>query len=163
EEIQSSNAELASHGIRVAGGQRPRAEHNVEFRGNGTSRGIAIGPIYRMENPLDLAVLEYTPRPNADAEENDLLQAVQLVRRDLEHKPQGLGDRFGPDFSAVFYTHIQILEDKGFVAKLRKAIQETGNARSALVEVLTAYRKTFSRIQDAYFRDRMMDVEDVGR
>ena len=163
EEIQSSNAELAQHGIRVAGGPHPRADHNVEFRGIGTSRGIAIGPVYRMENPLDLAVLEYTPRPSADAEESDLLQAIQLVRRDLDDNREELGDRFGPDFSAVFHTHIQILEDKGFVAKLRKSVHETGNARSALVEVLTAYRKTFSRIQDAYFRDRMMDVEDVGR
>ncbi|HKA16143.1 MAG TPA: phosphoenolpyruvate--protein phosphotransferase [Myxococcota bacterium] len=163
EEIQSSNAELASHGIRVAGGPRPRAEHNVEFRGIGTSRGIAIGTVYRMENPLDLAVLEYTPRPSADAEESDLLQAIQLVRRDLDDNREELGDRFGPDFSAVFHTHIQILEDKGFVAKLRKAVHETGNARNALVEVLSAYRKTFGRIEDAYFRDRMMDVEDVGR
>ncbi len=163
ESIQRSTAELASHGIRVTGSVRPRAEHNVEFRGIGTSRGIAIGPIYRMENPLDLAVIEYTPRPSADAEESDLLQAIQFVRRDLDDNREELGDRFGPDFSAVFHTHIQILEDKGFVAKLRKAVHETGNARSALVEVLSAYRKTFSRIQDAYFRDRMMDVEDVGR
>ena len=163
ESIQRSAAELASHGIRVAGTARPRAEHNVEFRGIGTSRGIAIGPVYRMENPLDLAVLEYTPRPSAEAEESDLLQAIQLVRRDLDDNREELGDRFGPDFSAVFHTHIQILEDKGFVAKLRKAVNETGNARNALVEVLAAYRKTFGRIQDAYFRDRMMDVEDVGR
>jgi phosphotransferase system, enzyme I, PtsP len=163
ESIERSSAQLASRGIRVAGGAHPRAEHNVEFRGTGTSRGIAIGPIYRMENPLDLAVLEYTPGANAAAEESDLLQAIQVVRRDLDDNREELGDRFGPDFSAVFHTHIQILEDKGFLAKLRKAVHETGNARNALVEVLAAYRKTFGRIEDAYFRERMMDVEDVGR
>ena len=132
EQIQRSAAELASHGIRVAGTPRPRADRNVEFRGIGTSRGIAIGPVYRMENPLDLAELEYAPRPSAEAEESDLLQAIQLVRRDLDDNREELGDRFGPDFSAVFHTHIQILEDKGFVAKLRKAVHETGNARTAL-------------------------------
>src|SRR4029450_6706820 len=116
-----------------------------------------------MENPLDLPPLESPPRPSAEAEESDLLQAIQLVRRDLDDNCEELGERFGPDFSSVFHTHIQILEDKGFVTKLRKAVNETGNARSALVEVLTAYRKTFGRIQDPYFRDRMMDVEDVGR
>ena len=163
ESIQRNSAVLASHGIRLVGSPRPRAERNVEFRGIGTARGIAIGPIYRMENPLDLAELEYTPRPSADAEESDLLQAIQLVRRDLDENREELGDRFGPDFSAVFHTHIQILEDKGFVAKLRKAVHDTGNARTALVEVIAAYRKTFGRIQDPYFRDRMMDVEDVGR
>ena len=29
--------------------------------------------------------------------------------------------------------------------------------------MLAAYNKTFARIEDPYFRDRMMDVEDVGR
>jgi phosphotransferase system, enzyme I, PtsP len=163
EQIQRSAAELASQGIRIAGTQRKRADRNVELRGIGTSRGIAIGPVYRMENPLDLAELEYTPRPSAEAEESDLLQAIQLARRDLDDNREELGDRFGPDFSAVFHTHIQILEDKGFVAKLRKAVLESGNARAALVDVISAYRKTFGRIQDAYFRERMMDVEDVGR
>ncbi len=163
EVMQRSSAELASHGIRVAAPPPPRAERNVEFRGTGTSRGIAIGRIYRMENPLDLAELQYEPRSSAEAEEVDLLQAIQLVRRDLDVDREELGDKYGPDFSAVFHTHIQILEDKGFVAKLRKAVHESGNARAALQQVLNAYRKTFGRIEDTYFRDRMVDVEDIGR
>src|SRR5262249_51556328 len=80
ESMQRSSAQLASQGIRVVGAPHPRADRNVEFRGIGTSRGIAIGPVYRMENPLDLAMLEYTPRPSTEAEESDLLQAIQLVR-----------------------------------------------------------------------------------
>jgi len=38
--------------------------------------------------------------------------------------------RFGPDFAAVFHTHIQILEDKGFVQKLERELARTGNASS---------------------------------
>jgi phosphotransferase system enzyme I (PtsP) len=163
EVMQRSSEELASHGIPVPGGRRARAERNVELRGLGTSRGVAIGPVYRMENPLDLAQLDYEPKANLDAEERDLLQALLVVRRDLDENREELGERFGPDFSAVFHTHIQILEDKGFVAKLRQAVRETGNACTALRNVLDAYRKTFGRVQDSYFRDRIMDIEDVGR
>ena len=71
--------------------------------------------------------------------------------------------RFGPDFAAVFHTHIQILEDKGFVAKLRAEVQQTRNALLALRNVLGAYRRTFEGIEDPYFRERADDVEDVGR
>jgi phosphotransferase system enzyme I (PtsP) len=163
EVIQRSSAELASHGIPVAIDTAPRGERNVEFRGIGTSRGIAIGRVYRLENPLDLAELEYEPKVSAEAEEEDLLQAIAVVRRDLDDNRDELGDRFGPDFSAVFHTHIQILEDKGFVSKLRQSVRESGNACTALQDVLAAYRKTFGRIQDAYFRDRIMDIEDIGR
>ena len=162
EVIQRSSAELASHGIPVPA-KAERAERNVEFRGIGTSRGVAIGRVYRLQNPLDLAELEYQPKDAADAEEADLLQAIAVVRRDLDDNREELGDKFGPEFSAVFHTHIQILEDKGFLSKLRQAVRETGNACAALQDVLSAYRKTFGRIKDPYFRDRIMDVEDVGR
>ena len=49
------------------------------------------------------------------------------------------------------------------MAKLREAVRSNGNAFLALRDVLDAYRKTFGRIEDPYFRDRMLDVEDVGR
>jgi phosphotransferase system enzyme I (PtsI) len=42
-------------------------------------------------------------------------------------------------------------------------VRERGNALEALREVLTAYRRTFDRIEDPYFRERAWDVEDVGR
>ena len=161
--IERTSVELASHGIPIARGPTPRAEQNVELKGLGTSRGIAIGPIYRMENPLDLAKLEYEPSASAEAEERDLIQAISTVRRDLDDNREELGDRFGPEFSAVFHTHIQILEDKGFVSKLRGEVERNGNASVALQNVLGAYRKTFGRIEDTYFRERMSDIEDIGR
>jgi phosphoenolpyruvate-protein phosphotransferase len=74
-----------------------------------------------------------------------------------------LASKFGLDLAAVFQTHIQILEDKGFVAKLREEALVTGNALEALTNVLAAYRKTFERIVNPYFRERVIDVEDVGQ
>jgi phosphotransferase system enzyme I (PtsP) len=163
ESMQRSTAELAQHGIRVSG-DRTRAPTTTSSSAGSARRAGSRSDRSTGWRTRSTSPCSSTRRgPSADAEESDLLQALTVVRRDLDDNREELGDRFGPDFSAVFHTHIQILEDKGFVAKLRKAVHETGNARSALVEVLTAYRKTFSRIQDAYFRDRMMDVEDVGR
>jgi phosphotransferase system enzyme I (PtsI) len=74
-----------------------------------------------------------------------------------------LGSKFGLDLAAVFQTHIQILEDKGFVAKLRKEALATGNALEALTNVIGTYRKTFQRMSDPYFRERVTDIEDVGQ
>ena len=135
----------------------------LELRGMGTVRGIAIGPVYRLEDPIDLANLDYKPSQSVDQEEKDLLRAIQEARHDLDNTRDELGDRFGPDFAAVFNTHIQILEDKGFIAKLRSEVRTGGSALGALVDVLAAYRRTFARVGDPYFRERMMDVEDVGR
>ncbi len=140
-----------------------REERNIEYRGIPTSRGIAIGTIYRLETPLDLERLHYTPNEDPKREVQELLDAIGEARRDLDGMREKLGSKFGLDLAAVFQTHIQILEDKGFVAKLRREALATGNALTALTNVIATYRKTFQRMSDPYFRERVNDIEDVGQ
>ena len=158
------NAELAMAGVPSPGSGQDRApEENIEFRGIAISRGVAIGSIYRLENPLDLQHLDYTPSSDPAQEVRDLMEAIGEARRELDGVRDELGSKFGLDLAAVFQTHIQILEDKGFVEKLRDEAMVTGNALDALKNVLAAYRQTFERIADPYFRERAVDVEDVGQ
>ncbi len=154
---------LARSGIPLASEAPSRALSNVELRGIPASRGVAIGPVHILEDPMDLARVEYTPNPDREQERRDLFDAVAQARRELDAQAADLGQRFGPEFAAVFTTHVQILEDKGFVRRLEEEVARTGNAFEALRAVLETYRQTFERIQDPYFRDRGLDVEDVGR
>jgi phosphotransferase system enzyme I (PtsP) len=140
-----------------------RAESNVELRGIATSRGVAIGPIYRVQNPVDLEQLDYVPKDSLPEERADMTIALAETRREIEEMREVLGERFGPEFAAVFHTQIQILEDKGFVQNLEQSITGTGNALTALRMVLDSYRETFERIEDPYFRERGADVIDVGQ
>jgi phosphotransferase system enzyme I (PtsP) len=140
-----------------------REERNIEHRGIPTSRGIAIGTIYRLETPLNLERLHYTPNKDPKREVEELMDAIGEARRELDGMREKLGSKFGLDLAAVFQTHIQILEDKGFVAKLRREVLATGNALTALTNVIGTYRKTFERMSDPYFRERVNDIEDVGQ
>jgi phosphotransferase system enzyme I (PtsP) len=163
EEQALDNITLARSGVPIAGARQPRAERNVELRGIATARGIAIGPVHKLAGAIDLDSIEYTPSPDRDQEERDLMRAIQEARRELDDIREEMGDQFGPDFAAVFHVHIQMLEDKGFVARLGEAVRRRGDALEALRDVLGAYRRTFDRIEDPYFRERAWDVEDVGR
>lgn len=152
-------ADLALSGLSLQG-ERPR---RIDLQGIPTSPGIAIGPVYRLEDPLDLALVEYAPNPDPTGEAADLERALAAARRELDDVREDVGERFGPEFAAVFNTHIQILEDHGFVTRLERAVARSANARDALREVLAAYRETFERIEDPYFRERALDLEDVVR
>lgn len=155
-------AELALSGVPLHDA-RPEPPRRINLQGIATSPGIAIGPIYRLEDPLDLAEVEYAPNPDAEGEARDLERAREAARRELDDVREEVGERFGPEFAAVFNTHIQILEDHGFVSRLDRAVAETRNARDALRQVLSAYRSTFEKIEDPYFRERSLDLEDVVR
>lgn len=136
---------------------------SIEHRGIAASRGIAIGPVYILEDPLDLDHLAYTPSDSSARELQDLMLAVTQAREELHEVREEVAQRFSPEFAAVFNTHIQILEDKGFIRRIEAAVDRTGNALEALRDVLNTYRQTFERIEDTYFRERGMDIEDVGR
>ncbi len=156
-------AELERIGLPVAGRKARREDRNVEFSGSPAARGIAIGPVFRLASALDLARLDYAPSDDPAQEERDLMRALHEARREIDDMRENIGERFGPEFEAVFHTHVQILEDKGFVAKLQEEVRRSGNALEALREVLGAYRKTFERLEVQYFRERVNDVEEVGR
>jgi phosphotransferase system, enzyme I, PtsP len=156
--------DLARAGIPMAGAARSvRPDQDFELRGTAASPGITIGPVYLLEDPLDLTKVEYTPSGDRAEERADLLRAVGAARRELDDVIEEVGGHFGPEFASVFNTHVQILEDKGFVGRLEALVDETGNALEAVRRVVAEYRALFARIEDEYFRDRGIDVEDVGR
>ena len=74
-----------------------------------------------------------------------------------------MGERFGPEFAAVFYTQMQMLEDQRFIQALDQALAPQANDHPPLLTLLDPYRTTFEHIEDPYFRERGADVQDVGQ
>jgi len=161
--VSDGEASLAAERSALEQRAPDRDKQNIEYRGIPTSRGIAIGTIYQLDTPLKLEQLHYAPSPDPKREVEELMDAISEARRELDGMREKLGSKFGLDLAAVFQTHIQILEDKGFVAKLRKEALSTGNALAALLNVIGTYRNTFQRMSDPYFRERVNDIEDVGQ
>ncbi|MEE3326237.1 MAG: GAF domain-containing protein [Myxococcota bacterium] len=93
-------------------GHHGRAEKNVELTGIPTSRGVAMGPVYRFGAPVDLDRVEYRPKSSKAEERSELLAALAEALGDIEETRDTVRVRFGPEFAAVFHAQIQILEDK---------------------------------------------------
>jgi phosphotransferase system enzyme I (PtsP) len=155
--------ELARSGLGAAGAVAEPAERERRIRGMPTSRGIALGPVYFLTDRVELDQVEYRPSPEPEAELHDLRGALEGALRELHDVRDDIGDRFGPDFAAVFNTHIQILEDKGLVRRLEEETRRGGDAFQAIRRVVAEYARMFAAIEDPYFRERGADVEDVGQ
>jgi len=156
--------EISSSGVvKTRAPKSPRAEKNVMLRGLATARGVAIGPVFRLDREMDLERIEYVPSQDLVQEQADIKEALSEARREIADMREVVRDRFGPEFAAVFHAQIQILEDKGFVQNVTQAVEQTHNARDALASVLETYRRTFDRIEDPYFRERGVDIADVGQ
>jgi phosphotransferase system enzyme I (PtsP) len=155
--------ELGRAGVGLGQEAPARAERNVRVQGIATSRGIAIGSVYFLGDAVALERVEYQPNADLEQERRDLRDALDEARRELHDLREDVGERFGADFSAVFNTHIQILEDKGFLTKLDEQTRETGSALAGVRGVLGEYAQMFAAIEDPFFRERGADVQDVGQ
>ena len=68
------------------------------------------------------------------------------------------------DVTALIFTaQILMLKDKGFRDSVFSLIREGVNPPQAIVKVVRDYVSKFSMIEDAYLREKIYDVKDVGR
>ncbi|MDA0839570.1 MAG: phosphoenolpyruvate--protein phosphotransferase [Planctomycetota bacterium] len=65
--------------------------------------------------------------------------------------------------SAIFHGHLLMLEDKGFRHRIEDVIDDGRRAEFAVEVVAELYKDRFSSFDDAYLRERVIDVEDIEK
>lgn len=132
------------------------------FSGIAASPGIAMGRLCIIDRRLAV-VSEYSISPDVVSYETArLIQAIEDTRIELESLKSRLSETTGEDHLFFIETHQMILADERLVTETAEIIKVSLiNAEGALRRTLHRYRETFSRIDDAYLRERINDVETV--
>lgn len=134
----------------------------LALHGTGVSDGIAIGRAYVLQRDLP-EIPEYTVASHQiDAEIERLNQAVVAARRQLrairEHIPAS-----APAEAASFLdAHLLILDDKMLVPSAADTVRhERRNAEWALRVQSERLSEIFEKMDDAYLRNKRVDVNQV--
>ena len=133
--------------------------------GIATARGLAAGPVFLYRGDGDIPVPEYVVEPGREGDElMRLRRAVTETRRDLEALLSVLRERTGRADVRVFECHMMILEDPVLLGEIERGITEGHvNAEAAVKAAAAKTRAKFERMNDAYFRERVRDFDDVER
>ncbi|HEY4308499.1 MAG TPA: phosphoenolpyruvate--protein phosphotransferase [Pirellulales bacterium] len=131
-------------------------------KGIGVSPGVVIGKAYCIHE------IFVNPKTRRLAEDKIFaeLRRFELARErtaaDLRALHQKVATQVGAEQAAVFRAHETILHDPAFTAKVRERIVDQREAAPAALEhVLAAYTALFTRMDDEYLRERLVDVRDV--
>ena len=95
--------------------------------------------------------------------EADLHRAMEETERQLGDLQVKLEATLLDMTGLIFTAQILMLKDKGFTDSIFSLIRGGVNPPQAIVEVVHDYVSKFSRIEDAYLREKIYDVKDVGR
>jgi phosphoenolpyruvate-protein phosphotransferase len=132
------------------------------IKGIGASEGIAIAPTFWYLP--ELPPIERRKVDQIDVETQRLASAIAKVDTDLMELKTQLEKEIGHEKAAIFEAHRMILSDKAFVGRAHEIISNDQiNAEAAVNSVMHEFRQTFEAMEDEYFRERAMDVVDVGR
>ncbi len=135
------------------------------MHGLATARGLAAGPVFVYRGDGDIPIPEYIVEEGCvDAERARLDSSIAAIRVDLEKMIETLRERTGRKDLRVFECHLMILEDAFLIDEIEKRISANRlNAEAAVRKVFAMHRAQFEKMNDAYFRERARDLDDVER
>ncbi|QWV95144.1 phosphoenolpyruvate--protein phosphotransferase [Geomonas oryzisoli] len=155
---------LKKNGVLKEGGRSSRkGPSSAALVGIGISPGFALGKVSILHHrgPSEEAILERA-RPRSE-ELNMFHQALEKARIHTIYMEKRMGEILSEADASIFHSHLMILEDRGFIAKITALIEDGLGAHRAVNQVVEAYVSAFARMEDPYLRERSADMEDIGR
>lgn len=132
---------------------------------NGTpvSSGFAWGKLYLLNRLAQNDGLGIEEIQSIVEEEEKFTRAVEKARIQTLYLEKRIAENLSKEDSAIFHTHLMILEDRGFANRIVSVIKRGISASRAVKEVVDSYTEAFSRMADPYLRERSSDMKDIGR
>lgn len=136
----------------------------LKLKGIAAASGISIGKAYRVGKE-ELVI------PREPIREQDIPVQIQLfeealikTRREIIGLQKKISSEMGQDEAQIFDAHLLVLEDRMLIEEVISRLKK-GQINVAYVfsEVLKKYIGVFSKIEDEYLKERISDINDVGK
>ncbi len=131
--------------------------HHIEAES--LAEGIALGFVVLHEPRVEIHNLI---AENVPLEEQRLMEAVEQLRAQVDELLDGSEANRATDYSDVLETIRMFAHDKGWVNRLKEAVHSGLTAEAAVERVQNDNRARMQRMQDAYMRERMHDLDDLS-
>jgi len=136
----------------------------IQLKGIAAASGISIGPVYK------LGPEEFMVASSAIAWEDIPLQiqlfeeALIKTRREIIELQKRISSDMGQEEAQIFDAHLLVLEDRMLIEEVISRLKkEQVNVAYIFSEVLKKYISVFSKIEDEYLKERIADINDVGK
>ena len=133
------------------------------LKGIATSSGIAIGKVYKLEQPK-IIIKEHRDEIKANLEQeidrfdNALLKTI----KDIEKIKERASATLKAEELAIFDAHLMMAQDPEFKDQIINMIKEGVGADKATKTVSDTMIGMFESMDDSYFKERAADIKDVS-
>lgn len=132
----------------------------MKYKGTPISTGIGIGNLIFIDTKPVLVKTQKISNIESEFVKFDL--AVSQSIQQIENIKENAKDRLSNETLEIFDAHLMIASDSEIKSKVQTYIKDENiNAAYALNQVANEYIEMFLAMDDAYFKERALDIKDV--
>lgn len=134
------------------------------IKGIAASPGIAIGRVFIWDSE-EYTISKHNISENKLAAEISRFEdSLIKTRSEILEIQKGISNEMGVEHAEIFNAHLLVLEDRMLIEEvINKIRKEKVNVEHAFVVVIKKYADIFSKMDDEYLRERLADIQDVGK
>jgi len=134
------------------------------LKGIAASPGIAIGKVF-LYNKEDIAVPRTKIKISVISNEIARFEeALMKTRTEIIAIRNNISREMGVKHAEIFNAHLLVLEDRMIIDEVITRLRsEKLNVECIFEDVLRKYIRAFQKMDDEYLRERITDIEDVGK
>ena len=134
------------------------------LNGIAASPGIVIGKAYVLDSE-EVVIPQHSIKESAIPREITRFQdALTQTRAEIQKIRDKISKEISKEHGDIFNAHLMVLEDRAIIEEVMERIKkEKLNAEYIFSQVLKKYVQSFLKIDDEYLRERVSDINDVGR
>ena len=134
------------------------------IKGIAASPGIVVGKAY----VLDSEEMAIPRKPIKESQIPKEITRFQDALTETRAEVQKIRDKISREISKehgdIFNAHLMVLEDRAIIEEVMERIKkEKLSAEHIFSQVIKKYSQSFLKINDEYLRERVSDINDVGR
>src|SRR3989338_4041568 len=134
------------------------------LRGIPASPGITIGKAYLVDSEDITVSRRKITDYDLPEEINRLQEALLKTRAEILKIKEKISKEMGMEHGEIFSAHILVLEDTMLIEEIISKMKKNKiGVEYVFLDVLRKYINTFSKMDDEYLKERISDINDVGK
>jgi phosphotransferase system enzyme I (PtsI) len=145
----------------MGGTETKFGEKHIE--GIAASPGVAMGKVCIHKDILSHIQVLPIEDQEIGKEIRRVQKAVEAIEEAIRNDQEMIRKKIGPKEAEIFSAHLSIIEDSHYLAEIfeRIATQKI-KAEAAVLLQIRKYEDVFSKVENPYLRDRILDIRDIG-
>jgi len=139
-------------------------EKELTLKGIPAAPGIVIGKALLLSREQYVIPKRQVKEEHVNAEIKHFKDALIQTKQEIIDIKKRISEELGTEHGQIFSAHLLVTEDSMLIEEvISKIKKEKLSAEYVFQDVLKKYVKVFSEMDDEYLRERISDINDIGK